>query len=95
MLERRGDLIVNGEGNPVALIREHDQCILVNRMHWNDRKMRTKVSELAGGVKKHIRMPHEVYMELLSEGPEHPAIGWRVQARSASTSGPCAKPKPW
>lgn len=33
LLERRGDLIVNREGNPVALVREHDQCILVNRIH--------------------------------------------------------------
>lgn len=86
MLLRRGDLIVNREGIPVALIKEHDQCILVNRMYWNDRKMRTKVSELAGGVKKHIRMPHEVYIELLSAGPEHPATGWRVQPGSAGTS---------
>ncbi len=62
MLMRRENLIVNGKGSPIALVNEHS--VLVNPIHWNDRKMRAKVSELAGGTRKQVRMPYEVYMEL-------------------------------
>ncbi|MGV8074920.1 MAG: hypothetical protein AB2L11_10245 [Syntrophobacteraceae bacterium] len=64
MLERKGDLILNQSGNTVALIDECGSCILINRSFWNDRGIRTKVSELAGGVKKHLVMPHEIYVSL-------------------------------
>lgn len=62
MLMRRQNLIVNGKGHPIALVNE--RSVLVNPKHWNDRKMRGKVSELAGGARKQVRMPHEVYREL-------------------------------
>lgn len=68
MLVRKGDLILNQSGDPVALVDECESCILINRSFWNDRGIRTKVSELVGGVKKHLKMPHETYMSL-SDAP--------------------------
>jgi hypothetical protein len=65
MLIKEGDLITNQKGNPVALIVECEECIMINRMYWNDRGIRGKVSELAGGAKRHLKMPHEKYVELL------------------------------
>lgn len=67
MLVRTGDLIVNQSGNPIALVDECQSCILINRAYWNDRGIRTKVSELAGGVKRHLKMPRELYLTLSEE----------------------------
>ena len=67
MLVKEGNLIINQKGNPVALIVECDECIMINRLYWNDRGIRGKVSELAGGAKRHQKMPHEMYVQLLEK----------------------------
>jgi hypothetical protein len=64
MLMKEGDLIVNQKGNPVALLKECENCILINKAYWNDRGIRNKVSELVGGTRKQLKMPHEIYVEL-------------------------------
>lgn len=64
MLNRDGDLILNRKGNPIAIVDECENCILIHRAHWNDRGIRTRVSELAGGVKRHLKMPYDVYAQL-------------------------------
>jgi hypothetical protein len=64
MLVREGDLILNRKRHPVALIDECENCILINRAYWNDRIIRTRVSELTGGTKRHLKMPYELVAEL-------------------------------
>lgn len=67
MLMKEGDLIINQQGTPVALIIDCDNCIMINRAFWNDRGIRARISELAGGARKHLKMPHELFIQLIQK----------------------------
>jgi hypothetical protein len=64
MLVKEGNLVTNKKGTPVALVMECDECIMINRAYWNDRGIRNRVSEIVGGTRRHLKMPHTTYTEL-------------------------------
>lgn len=77
MLERQGNLIVNRTGNPIALIKECDGCILINNSYWGDRNIKNRVCEIVGGTVRLEVMPRDVYVRLAeSQANKIVGKGW-------------------